>query len=411
MCEQEERRLFYVAMTRARESLTIYAKNGKGKNDPTPPGFIRELLGDASSNTWRHLRPARPLQVDMFAEEDAIILPSSNASMWFSMPPEEKLIAQLSASAIDIYERCPLRFKLERDWRMPREIPAALHYGTAMHRALLAYYDAIRLQRDISNEAVIDVFRTLLADAAIQDRYQHDLYLRQGIEQLTAFLESARRSPSPQVLETEASFTIEIGDATIRGRIDRMDRLEDDSVTIIDYKTGKARSQKDADESLQLSIYALAAQAKWKATVGRVAFHNLEDNSRIDTVRNQFDLEEARAKVERRRKPSAKESFRRNPASSAVLAPTAISVLPLRKTSRSSRQPALRSRAPTRTSKTFSHQKLRGRFWRPRRFLFQDLLSVSFSSSQLSSWLPWFYSPFHSSWKFATVICCNCLNV
>ena len=298
LCEQEERRLFYVAMTRARESLTIYAKNGKGKNDPTPPGFIRELLSDASSNTWRHLRPARPLQVDMFAEEDAIILPSSKASMWFSMPPEEKLIAQLSASAIDIYERCPLRFKLERDWRMPREIPAALHYGTAMHRALLAYYDAIRLKRHISNEAVIDVFRTLLADAAIQDRYQHDLYLRQGIEQLTAFLECARRSPSPQVLETEASFTIEIGDAIIRGRIDRMDRLDDDSVAIVDYKTGKPRSQKDADESLQLSIYALAAQAKWNASVGRVAFHNLEDNSRIDTVRNQFDLEEARAKVE-----------------------------------------------------------------------------------------------------------------
>ena len=234
----------------------------------------------------------------MFAEEDAIILPSLNVSMWFFMPPEEKLIAQLSASAIDIYERCPLRFKLERDWRMPREIPAALHYGTAMHRALLAYYDAIRLKRHISNEAVIDVFRTLLADAAIQDRYQHDLYLRQGIEQLTAFLECARRSPSPQVLETEASFTIEIGDATIRGRIDRMDRLDDDSVAIVDYKTGKPRSQKDADESLQLSIYALAAQAKWNASVGRVAFHNLEDNSRIDTVRNQFDLEEARAKVE-----------------------------------------------------------------------------------------------------------------
>ena len=298
LCEQEERRLFYVAMTRARESLTIYAKNGKGAKDPTPPGFIRELLGDPPSKEWRHSRPARPLQVDLFAEEEAIVLPSSNASAWFSMQPQEKLIAQLSASAIDIYERCPLRFKLERDWRMPREIPAALHYGTAMHRALLAYYDAVRLKREISDEAVIDVFRTLLADAAIQDRYQHDLYQRQGVEQLTAFLECARRTPAPQVLETEASFTIEIGDATIRGRIDRMDRLPDDSVAIVDYKTGKPRSQKDADESLQLSIYALAAQAKWNATVGRVAFHNLEDNSRIDTVRNQFDLEEARAKVE-----------------------------------------------------------------------------------------------------------------
>jgi len=167
-----------------------------------------------------------------------------------------------------------------------------------MHRALLAYYEAVRLNREISNAAVLDVFRTLLAEAAIQDRYQHDLYLRQGIEQLTAFLESTRHAPSPQVLATEASFTIEIGDATIRGRIDRMDRLPDDTVAIVDYKTGKPRSQKDADDSLQLSIYALAAQMNWKKSVGRVAFHNLEDNSLIDTVRNQFELEEARSKVE-----------------------------------------------------------------------------------------------------------------
>ena len=113
--------------------------------------------------------------------------------------------------------RCPLRFKLERDWRMPREVPAALHYGSAMHRALLAYYDAVRLNREISDAAVLDVFRTLLAEAAIQDRYQHDLYLRQGIEQLTAFLEARADAPSPQVLETEASFTIEIGDAPFAG--------------------------------------------------------------------------------------------------------------------------------------------------------------------------------------------------
>ena len=298
LCEQEERRLFYVAMTRARETLTIYGKNGKGRNDPTPPGFIRELLADNSTSAWRNNRPARPLQTDLFAGEEEIVLASSNASSWFSMPPQEKLVAQLSASAIDIYERCPLRFKLERDWRIPREVPAALHYGSAMHRALLAYYDAVRLNREISDAAVLDVFRTLLAEAAIQDRYQHDLYLRQGIEQLTAFLESARHAPSPQVLATEASFTIEIGDATIRGRIDRMDRLPDDTVAIVDYKTGKPRSQKDADESLQLSIYALAAQMNWKKSVGRVAFHNLEDNSLIDTVRNSFELEEARSKVE-----------------------------------------------------------------------------------------------------------------
>src|SRR5439155_13095971 len=44
---QEERRLFYVAMTRACDSLTFYAKQGTGKKDLTPPGFLRELLNDS----------------------------------------------------------------------------------------------------------------------------------------------------------------------------------------------------------------------------------------------------------------------------------------------------------------------------------------------------------------------------
>ena len=69
--EQEERRLFYVAMTRARDSLTIYAKGGTGKNDPTPPGYLRGLLKDprppplsapasAARLPDRHLRACQP---------------------------------------------------------------------------------------------------------------------------------------------------------------------------------------------------------------------------------------------------------------------------------------------------------------------------------------------------------------
>src|SRR5579859_4483032 len=50
--EQEERRLFYVAMTRARDSLTIYARKGKGKKDSTPAGFLRDLLKDSSLHRW-----------------------------------------------------------------------------------------------------------------------------------------------------------------------------------------------------------------------------------------------------------------------------------------------------------------------------------------------------------------------
>ena len=67
ICRQEERRLFYVAMTRARDSLTIYAKQGRGQ-DPTPDGFLRDLLKDASLRSGIRQRHALEFQTDLFAE-------------------------------------------------------------------------------------------------------------------------------------------------------------------------------------------------------------------------------------------------------------------------------------------------------------------------------------------------------
>jgi len=81
------------------------------------------------------------------------------------------------------------------------------------------------------------------------------------------------------------------------GRIDRIDRAADGSVNIIDYKTGKARSQEDADESLQLSIYAMAAREKWGYPVGALVFHNLEGNVSVFSKRTDFQLEEAKERV------------------------------------------------------------------------------------------------------------------
>jgi RecB family exonuclease len=84
----------------------------------------------------------------------------------------------------------------------------------------------------------------------------------------------------------------------VAGRIDRVDRRPDGSVAIVDYKTGKARDQEDADESLQLSLYAIAAQEKWGYTVGALIFHNLEENVPVITRRTEAQLLTARARVE-----------------------------------------------------------------------------------------------------------------
>jgi len=296
LCRQEERRLFYVAMTRACDSLTIYAKQGVGK-DPSPPGFLRDLLKD-SSLLGRWLLPGQPrgFQTDMFAEASGPAA-LSRSSEWLNLPPVSDLSAKLSASAIQTYETCPLQFKLEREWKIPGEVPAAMQNGAVMHRVLLAFYNSVRAQRPMADDAVLQFFRDELAAAGIQDHYQHDLYLEQGVLQLQDFLAAFRRSPVPKVLHTEEFFDVKVGDIKVVGRIDRIDQVAGGDVVITDYKTGKAQSQEDSDESLQLSIYALATREKWGYRADRLVLYNLEGNSPVVTRRNDFQLGEARSRV------------------------------------------------------------------------------------------------------------------
>jgi ATP-dependent DNA helicase UvrD/PcrA len=296
--DQEERRLFYVAMTRARDSLSMYAQQGKGKTDPTPPGYIRELLGNPDIRRWFRKRDALGEAGDLFGEAATVSPVASRASQWLKRPPVSNLNQRLSATAVEIYETCPLRFKLEREWRIPRDVPAALQYGASMHRVLKTYYDAVRLRRPMGEEALIQLFREDLAAAGIQDRYQHELYDKQGVAQLREFVSQCQTRPAPEVLHTEEWFEMPLGDAIVAGRIDRIDRADDGRIVVTDYKTGKPKSQEDADTSLQLSIYALAARAKWGYDVDALVLYNLEGNAPVVTRRSGVQLEEAKLKVE-----------------------------------------------------------------------------------------------------------------
>lgn len=294
--EQEERRLFYVAMTRARDSLILYGKQGTGK-DKTPPGLLRELLKHPGLRRYLTERSAHAVQTDLFAGAVPRPASGSRTAEWLSLPPLFPL-NRLSATAVESYEICPLQFKLEREWRIPRDAPAAMQYGATMHRVLRTYFDSVRLGRLLPDEAVIELFRADLAQAVIDDPYQRELYAQQGIQQLRDFLAIAHRSTAPKVLHTEEHFEIHLGPATVVGRIDRIDDLGEGRIVIVDYKSGKPRAQEDADDSLQLSIYALAAKEKWGYEAERLVFYNLEENSPVTTTRGRRQLEEAKARLE-----------------------------------------------------------------------------------------------------------------
>lgn len=320
--EQEERRLFYVAMTRAEDTLAIYAKQGTG-TDTRPTKFLREFMGaPAYKKFWRQLQAAA-VQDELFgaAEEERVAIQHSNVAAWLLMEPTASFVTGLSASSIETYEQCPLRFKLEREWNLPRDVPASLHYGAAMHRVLHTFYDAQRYGRQISDEQLLENFRADLATAGIADRYQYELYLRQGREQVTQFLAWARSGPPPEVLQTEQKFDLPVAGTKLTGRVDRMDRVGSDGVAIVDYKTGKPKSQEDADDSLQLSLYALAAKEAWGLRAERLIFHNLEDNTVVVTTRDSADLEAAKERVRDAAENIAEGKFQAKPGYQCNLCP------------------------------------------------------------------------------------------
>lgn len=319
--EEEERRLFYVAMTRAKDSLAIYTHQGRAKKDPAPTKFLRDFMPNPAYRKFWRSRPAAAVQDDLFAEEEKIAIEHSNVAAWLLMPPSANFVTGLSASAITTYEDCPLRFKLEREWNLPRDVPASLHYGAVMHSVLRTFYDARRFGREISDTELLEMLRQGLADAGIPDRYQYELYLKQGTEQLEQFLEIVRTTPQPEVLDTEQNFDLQVGTTKLRGRVDRIDRFGPDGVAIVDYKTGKPKSQEDADQSLQLSLYAIAAKQVWGHRVAQLIFYNLENNTAVVTTRNDAELEEAKGRVQEVAENIAGGKFAAKPGYQCVFCP------------------------------------------------------------------------------------------
>jgi ATP-dependent DNA helicase UvrD/PcrA len=295
--DEEERRLFYVALTRAMNELYICGPFARGKKDLTPPGYMRELLGKKSTVLGGAIECTQLSQATLIERMHAAAEPMPLVSQWVELPPRcDARLGELSASAIDQYERCPLAYKLSRDWRIPEEPVARMQFGAAMHLAIKAYFDGVRAGRPPHEEAVIACFLDEFSKTKIEEDIQRELYEKEGREQLMRFLRSNLAQPRGEILQTERSFSFAIGDARVRAKMDRLDRIGEDEVVIVDYKTGKPKTQEDADDSLQLSIYALAARDK-RLNASSLVFINLENCTAVESSRTAAELLRTENKV------------------------------------------------------------------------------------------------------------------
>jgi DNA helicase-2/ATP-dependent DNA helicase PcrA len=311
---QEERRLFYVALTRAEERLTITTlTEKKGK----VPVFIEDIMMEPAikRRDVRQLAPKVPAAAQVAGDGshagamDELFPAATGPAKIFSrivqwaesyqtIVPEP---LKLSPSSVEAYRKCPAQYLFEKLWSLDGAPKATLTFGRVMHQTIKRFMGELRKGNRINFDEVKRLFDTEWSERGFEDEYQQDEYKKDGIEQLRAF-HAAMLEATPEILEQEKSFELPMANNVIvSGRFDQVNLLNGPrgkDVEIVDYKTGRPRSDADTRKNLQLSIYALAAKEIFGWNPVRLVFHYLQNNQLQTTTRDKKDFDEAERKVQ-----------------------------------------------------------------------------------------------------------------
>ena len=250
---QEERRLFYVAMTRARDELVLTSASDYGTSRQRKVSrFVVEALDLPSPRPVS--RKSSPL------EALARNAPAPEPAPGAELPIPEDELLRLSYGQIDDYETCPLKYRYVHVLRVPLLIHHAVAYGHAIHEAVRRHFEARLAGRAFTGDELVAAFRAAWVSEGFLSREHEDERLRTGEAVLRRFHSEEALAPwAPTAVEEEFAFVLERN--RVQGRYDLVIEREGE-VVIVDFKTGGLRddkaAQKRAKESLQLDIYALA---------------------------------------------------------------------------------------------------------------------------------------------------------
>jgi DNA helicase-2/ATP-dependent DNA helicase PcrA len=183
----------------------------------------------------------------------------------------------LSASDIDTYRTCPLKYKFARVFRIPQEPTLNQRFGIAVHQVLERFH--------VGDEPQTVEGMLGLLDAAWRrggfGGSEQEIQLRgKATDALTRYCERFATEDA-QPMWFEKSFSFQLGPHVLRGRVDRVDRLPEGGFELIDYKTGPPKTPAQLEQDVQLSLYAVAACEAWELDEARGAYYYVLDDAKV----------------------------------------------------------------------------------------------------------------------------------
>ncbi len=249
----EERRLFYVAMTRAKDELVLTSAADYGTARPRKISrFVLEALDLPSTSVSHRKSPA----LEALARHQPVADPAPPGEG----PMPEGDVLRLSATQIDDYRTCPLKYRYIHILRVPLLAHHRVVYGSAVHKAVQQMFEARLGGRAFGEDDLVAAFHRFWVSEGFLSREHEERRLAAGEDTLRRFFRQEAQSPwAPTAVEKEFAFYVDRN--RVQGRYDLVVARGDD-VTILDFKTGDVRdlkrAQERASESLQLDVYALA---------------------------------------------------------------------------------------------------------------------------------------------------------
>ena len=252
--EDDEKRLFYVAATRAKKEFSLFysTKDSQGK-DKIPSRFL-DLFS---------LQKSKEVEADYFERsfrDNPILLQRKNLSLKIldlDYIKEEFLKMPLTVSALNNYFRSPLIYFFRNFLKIPSVQNRTLLYGSLVHKVLELYFKNSKEENGLlSKEQMLEILDKEIDNFDIYDEDFDDVKHR-AVACLSDYFDYYHKDFTLEI-ETEKfvkAVPLSLDDnqsVILRGIVDKIEIINDNRVRVVDYKTGKAWSEKDKSEKESL---------------------------------------------------------------------------------------------------------------------------------------------------------------